>query len=130
MKSAGLFYFPCSYLKGQTQQKLERASALTGNKLHFYPTPKAVFEEIVKFTDVSFIGASGRVLKVMGPSCGDGGMIQMLLEYGRQEGRVFDVTGFDIDPINVLVCQEAGLNVVQADFLSMNPEPTMDLIAM
>jgi hypothetical protein len=98
------------------------------NKFHFYPTPKKIFDEIVRFTNLSFIGMAGRPIHVLEPSCGDGGLIDMLANYGKAEGRDFVIAGYDIDPLNVILCQESGLNVSQADFLKVNPEPKFDFI--
>jgi len=100
------------------------------NQFHFYPTPDNLFDFIKEHTPLSFLGASGRSLKVIEPSCGEGGMIKNLLKFGEEEGRSFDVVGYDIDPLNVMFCQEAGLDVVQADFLTVTPNPTFDLVLM
>lgn len=98
------------------------------NKFHFYPTPESIFAAIVNFSDLSFLGESGRTIRVLEPSCGDGGLIDMLLAYATQNSRTFDVTGYEIDPLNVIACQESGLNVYEADFLKVTPDPSFELV--
>lgn len=98
------------------------------NKFHFYPTPESIFAEIVRFSDLSFLGESGRTIRVLEPSCGDGGLINMLLAYAKANSRIFDITGYEIDPLNVIACQESGLNVFEADFLKVVPDPSFELV--
>lgn len=100
------------------------------NQFHFHPTPQCVFDYMAKFTPLEYLGASEGEVRVLEPSCGEGGLIQMLLAFGKAEGRNFLVEGYDIDPLNVMFCQEAGLNVQQADFLTIEPVAKYDLIIM
>lgn len=98
------------------------------NKFHLYPTPKTIFDEMVRFTSLSYLGESKRVIKVLEPTCGTGSLIHMLKKYGEENGREFDVFGYEIDHLNVIICKEDGLDVEQADFLSVVPEPKYDLV--
>lgn len=100
------------------------------NKFHFYPTPEAIFEYITQYTALSFFGASQKSVRVLEPSAGEGSLIRQLLAFGEEEGRNFVVDGYDIDPLNVIFCQEAGLNVTQADFLTISPSAEYDLVLM
>jgi len=100
------------------------------NKFHFYPTPQEVFDYMAEFTPLSYLGASVGNVKTLEPSCGEGNLIRCLNEFGEVEGRIFDVDGYDVDPLNVMFCEEAGLNVKQADFLSLLPVSEYDLVIM
>lgn len=100
------------------------------NKWSYYPSTQNVFDFMKDHTSLEFFGAGDRTLKVLEPSAGEGFLIKSLLSFAEQEGRSFDVAGYDIDPINVLCCQEHGLDVTQSDFLDVTPEPIYDLICM
>jgi 2-polyprenyl-3-methyl-5-hydroxy-6-metoxy-1,4-benzoquinol methylase len=100
------------------------------NKFHFYPTPEEIFSYITKFTPLSFFGASERKIRVLEPSCGEGSLIRQLQAFGEIEGRQFDIDGYDIDPLNVIFCQEAGMNVQQMDFLNIEAAAEYDLVIM
>ncbi len=100
------------------------------NKFHFYPTPEEIFNYITRFTPLSFFGASEKKIRVLEPSCGEGSLIRQLQAFGELEERQFDIDGYDIDPLNVIFCQEAGLNVQQADFLNIEPVEEYDLVLM
>lgn len=100
------------------------------NKYHFYPTPSTVFEFIERHTSLSFLGAADRTIKALEPSCGDGSLYRQLENFGQREGREFVIDGYDIDELNVIFCEESGLNVKQADFLSLEPNPCYDLVLM
>ena len=100
------------------------------NRFHFYPTPNEVFDYMTAFTPLSYFGASQDSVKVLEPSAGEGSLIGKLKEFGLQEGRVFEVEGYDIDPLNVMLCQESGYNVTEADFLQIQPVADYDLVIM
>ena len=100
------------------------------NQFHFYPTPVEVFDYMREHTDLSFFGASESSTKVLEPSCGEGALIRYLREFGEEEGRHFDIDAYDIDPLNVIFCEEAGIAVEQADFLSVEPRPEYDMVVM
>jgi len=100
------------------------------NSFHFYPTPEVIFNYITQFTPLSFFGASEKQVRVLEPSAGEGSLIRQLEAFGKMEGRDFVTDGFDIDPLNVIFCQEAGLNVQQADFLNVEPVENYDLVLM
>lgn len=100
------------------------------NKFHFYPTPPSIFKDMTQFTPLSYFGASMDSIEVLEPSCGEGFFMDYLAEYGNAEGRKFNVTGYDIDPLNVIFCQEKGYAVTKADFLTVKPEPKYDLVLM
>ncbi len=123
-----VFYFPkCP------QALLDRVLAVGSrslNKYHFYPTPAELFEYMTLHTPLSYFGASQPHVRVLEPECGEGGLIRMLLEFGEQEGRHFDIDGYDLDPLNVIFCKEAGFNVQEADFLAVEPRREYDLIVM
>ncbi len=98
------------------------------NQFHFYPTPEEVFEYFKKHTPLKYFGAAREFVRTLEPSCGEGSLIRQLLKFGEEEGRKFIVEGYDIDPLNVIFCQESGLNVTQADFLKVTPRKEIDLI--
>lgn len=100
------------------------------NKFSFFPTPQSVFDYMAKFTSLNFLGASGKDVITLEPSCGEGALVHALKSYGEQEGRNFVVDAFDIDEINVVFCQESGLEANQADFLKLDPKPIYDLAIM
>ncbi|MFA0809319.1 hypothetical protein [Microbulbifer epialgicus] len=100
------------------------------NKFQFYPTPAEVFQYITEYTPLSYIGASGKTIRVLEPSAGEGSLVRQLMDFGRQEERDFVIDGYDIDPLNVIFCQEAGLNISQADFLNTEPKADYDLVLM
>tara|TARA_R110002072_G_scaffold303138_1_gene495445 strand:+ start:51558 stop:52676 length:1119 start_codon:yes stop_codon:yes gene_type:complete len=100
------------------------------NKFHFYPTPSEVFNYITEYTQLSFFGASVNSVRVLEPSCGEGSLMKQLKEFGLKEGRNFEIEGYDIDPLHVLLCKEAGFNATQADFLEVKSTPDYGLVIM
>jgi len=98
------------------------------NKFHFYPTPQIVFDYMVKFTPLTYFGASAESVRALEPSCGEGSLIRKLKAFGEQKNRDFIIDGYDIDPLNVVFCEEAGLSVQQADFLEVKPVKKYDLV--
>jgi len=100
------------------------------NQYHFYPTPQKVFEYMAAHTPLSYFGASKDRIKVLEPSCGEGNLITLLQDFASRENRTFEIDGFDIDPLNALFCQEAGLNVNCCDFLKVPVNPVYDLITL
>ena len=100
------------------------------NKFHLYPSTEAVFEHMVSWTALNYLGASGKRIKVLEPSIGTGFLANSLLAYGEKENRSFDIQGYDIDPINVVCCEEQGYQVEQKDFLTVEPSKKFDLVMM
>lgn len=100
------------------------------NQFHFYPTPEEVFEYFKVHTPLKYFGAARQSVRTLEPSCGEGSLIRQLLKFGEEEGRNFIVEGYDIDPLNVIFCQESGLNVTQADFLKVVPTNTFEMVVM
>ncbi|MFK5950599.1 MAG: hypothetical protein QM500_17745 [Methylococcales bacterium] len=100
------------------------------NKFHLYPTQDEVFDYIKEYTPLNYFGTSRDVIKVLEPSCGEGNMIAQLKTLGEQTGRNFDIQGYDIDPLNIIFCEEGGYSVEQADFLEIQPLPVYDLVLM
>ena len=100
------------------------------NKFHLYPTPVEIFEYMTEHTALNYFGASETKVKVLEPSAGEGSLIGGLLDFGAKEGRDFIIDGYDIDPLNVLLCQESGFNVREANFLEVTPIEEYDLVVM
>lgn len=101
------------------------------NKFHLYPSTPKVFDFMKEFTPLEYMGAgSRRALKVLEPSIGFGFLAESLSAWFEEEGRVCDINGYDIDPLNVELCRENGFKVQQANFLSVVPEPIYDLVIM
>lgn len=100
------------------------------NKFHLYPSTEDVFNHMERWTSLSYLGASGSNVEVLEPSIGTGSLASSLMQYGKREGRKFTITGYDIDPINVICCQEQGFDVTEGNFLSVTPEPKYSLVLM
>lgn len=99
------------------------------NQFHLYPTPQNVFDVMAAFTSMADVVA-GRTYKVLEPSCGFGGMACMIKEYFQSQGATAEITGYEIDPLNVLLAHEAGLDVTQVNFLTVKPEEKYDFVVM
>lgn len=100
------------------------------NTFQFYPTPVEIFEYISKHTDLSFIGSYSGSVSVLEPSCGEGVGIEFLGRLGCSTGREFIVNGYEIDPLNHLICEEKGFDVELKDFLEVEPVAKYDLVLM
>lgn len=77
-----------------------------------YYTPQWLVEKLVTLADVK-----GKT--VLEPSCGDGRVIRECLKQGA-----VDVTGIDVEPEN---CD--GLTVIKDDFLKIQPDSLVDVVA-
>lgn len=100
------------------------------NKYQFYPTPTVVFDFIKAHTSVEYMGMSSKSIKVLEPSMGEAALMDELVLHGKPNGIHYDITGYEIDPLNVILAQQKGYDVTQADFLSVEPEPIYDLVLM
>lgn len=100
------------------------------NKFHFYPTPSEVLKFITDFTPLSYIGYSSGAVKTLEPSCGEGAMLDYLKSLSESGDRKFEVTGYEIDPLNKIICDEKGHNVELENFLDVDPVAEYDLVLM
>ncbi|WP_196160837.1 class I SAM-dependent methyltransferase [Reinekea sp. G2M2-21] len=100
------------------------------NKFHYYPTPKSVFDFIVEWTSLNYVGCSDSPTRVLEPSCGEGGLITELQALAEKDGRNFQIEAYEIDPLNALMAEQTGVKVTLANFLEVEPEPVFDLVVM
>ncbi len=101
------------------------------NKYHLYPTPLVLTDFIRDYTGVRYLGCgTNKPIRVLEPSIGEGALMDALVEMGRLDGREFDVTGFEIDPLNAFIAQEKGYDVEVCDFLETEPTGDFQLILM
>jgi len=101
------------------------------NAFHLYPSNDHVFNFMKEYTALSYVGAGRKEpIKVLEPSIGLADLALRLRNFADDEGRQFDIKGYDIDPLNVTLCEENGFDVECRDFLDVEPEPIYDLVVM
>lgn len=101
------------------------------NAFHLYPSNDHVFNFMKEYTALSYVGAGRKEpIKVLEPSIGLADLALRLRKFADDEGRQFDIKGYDIDPLNVMLCEENGFDVDCTDFLDVQPEPIYDLVIM
>lgn len=109
-------------------ERVLSAGARVINRFHLYPTTQAVWVEIESNTPLEYFGLTfDRPIRVLEPSVGTGALVGYLHDLGHRTGREFDVDCYEIDPLNVLLCEEAGIPVTQADFLTVAPRAEYDI---
>lgn len=101
------------------EHKTRTGTALTKD-LAYYPTPQPVIERVLR--DVRLEPD----MCVLEPSCGDGRFIRAIL---AQEPRA-RVTGIEVHAARAFEAQQAGCNVMVANFLETEPDPRFDLVVM
>ncbi len=101
------------------EQKKRTGTALTKD-LAYYPTPYSVIERVL--SDIRFTPD----MRVLEPSCGDGRFIRAIL---AQEPTA-RVTGIEVHAARAKQAQQAGYNVMMANFLETVPDPNFDLVVM
>lgn len=98
---------------GATKQQ----STSVSKDLAYYPTPKAVVDELV-----SRVLLKGK--RVLEPSCGCGRIMQGVKEKGG------DVFGIEYDARRAAQCREQGFDVLTANFLETEPVAEYDYVIM
>lgn len=103
-------------------------TALAKN-LQFYPTPKAVAQELIGALELRGDET------IFEPSCGEGHLIEALQKWVRDpnlEGRVtsLKVTGIECDHNRAETARAKGFPVLQANFLEVTPDARFDAVLM
>jgi hypothetical protein len=89
--------------------------------LQFYPTPRKVIDQILSRTlDLR------EDLKVLEPSCGDGAIMEALLEKNPN----IDLIGIEYHSARAAAAKAKGLRVARGNFLELPPQPIYDLVVM
>lgn len=81
----------------------------------YYPTPQIIVDDIIDY--VGDIGDR----RILEPSAGMGNIAKAFKD---------NIDCIEKEPLNALILQQLGLNVVQGDFLYFNPKHKYDIIVM
>ena len=104
-----------------------RQGTALAKDLQFYPTPKAVVDEILHAAGIyapsRYVGAV-TPLRVLEPSCGDG---RILDEIRTRGSRGF---GIEVHPGRAAEARAKGHSVITGNFLEQPPRPEFDAVVM
>lgn len=120
------------YFDQAPQGKIDRVlecGTRTLNRFQLYPTPEYVWQAIETSTPIDDLFPGERPLRVLEPSMGTGSLAEYFSAFAERGGISFELDGYDIDPLNVALCEERW-DVTEADFLKVTPDPIYDLILM
>ena len=105
------------WAEGERPEPKHKSTAVSKD-LQFYPTPRAVIDQIMRdLCDV-------RGLRVLEPSCGDGRIMDVLRSAGA------DVLGCEVDTMRAMMAEAKGHKVIKGNFLELEPKPVFDLVVM
>lgn len=112
-----------------TDTEAKRPSTEVARDLQFYPTPRAVAEQVV--SSLNLQGGES----VLEPSCGDGQIMDVLANWheepdGRFAKRPLSVTGVEYDAARAGQARAKGHHVLTANFLQVAPDPRFDVVVM
>jgi hypothetical protein len=105
----------------QIQAIVDSGEVMLLSKNGFFPTPRALAEQLVGYADIWEGG-----LSVLEPSAGNGGLADVI----RENHPDAKLTTIEIQPKLCMELRAKGYDPIQADFLSMEPNPTFDRIVM
>jgi len=104
---------------GEVEPK--KQSTAVSKDLQFYPTPRKVIDGIISRQLHMEDG-----LKVLEPSCGEGAIMEALLEQNPN----IDLIGIEYHAGRAMEAKQKGLRVARGNFLELPPQPIYDLIVM
>lgn len=101
------------------------------NKFSLYETPKDVFDYIWDYYLEKFF-YDGKNIKILEPNVGAGSLVLKMIERVNElyKNVSIELVCYEIDPINVEFCRLKGIEVTQADFLDVTPDPTFSIVLM
>lgn len=103
------------------------------NKFHLYETPPKITNFINQYSLNEFRNDPNTdTIKILEPSIGCAALIEPLIKElkTRYPDRSVELHAYDIDPINVSLCEQLGISVVCADFLDVEVDPSYDLVIL
>lgn len=94
------------------------------NKWSFFPTPQSVIDYILEFSEASpeHFSHYDRPVRILEPSAGRGNLAIALRDKYLACGIDVEITCVELDPVNAVYLRDAGLNVIEADFLTLSKE--------
>lgn len=114
-------------------ERLLDAGSRGFNKFHLYETPEVVTDFIIDFSLNEFSpDYETMTIRVLEPSIGGGSLIMPIMDHlaERYPDFTLELVGYDIDPINVALCQSRGINVTEQNFLKVEADASFDLVIM
>jgi hypothetical protein len=105
----------------QIQAIIGSGEVMLLSKNGFFPTPRALAEQLVGYSDIWDGG-----LSVLEPSAGNGGLADVI----RESHPDAKLTLVEIQPRLCLELRGKGYEPIQGDFLAMEPNPTFHRIVM
>ena len=112
-----------------SEAQAKRPSTEVSRDLQFYPTPRATAQTVI---DALHLSGGETILE---PSCGDGGIIDLLAHWHDQRDSYrrpspLTVTGIEYDAGRAGLARAKGHHVLTANFLQVAPDPRFDVIVM
>lgn len=111
----------------EPEETVRNSSTAVSKDLQFYWTPDMVISQIINKTYLSKKGEyqyDKSRYKVLEPSCGDGRILDFLKDYNA------DTFGIEYDIKRSNEARAKGHNVLQDNFLEVDPTPEYDLVIM
>lgn len=111
---------------------LSRPNTSLAKNLGWFPTPKGVADRAVAELSINWARGWGNddppTFKTLEPSAGEGALARAALDHASNVN--LDLTCVELHHDRAQTLRSQGLNVIEADFLQMTPEPIYDRIVM
>lgn len=111
------WWYAFEYEPREVRDEIVASGCVPDQKAHqFYPTPKALAERVVELAEI------GETHSCLEPSAGTGGLADFM-----PKDRTLCV---EVSSLHCAVLEAKGLNVFEADFLTLDSRPPFDRIVM